>query len=164
MERLYTIPLRKEFSKAPNYKRTSRAITAIRTFAQKHMKCEIVKIGKHLNLEMWKHGRKNPPPRIKVKMIKEKKKEKDKEIEYVIIELPHIKIEKPVEKKKKKEEKPKEEAKVEEKKEDKKVEEEKEKKEVLKKELKKEKPKELTKTKKEPLRQKQMIAGRTGKN
>ena len=104
MERLYTIPLRKEFQKVPNYKKTSKSIKAIRAFAQKHMKCNNVMIGKHLNLEMWKHGRKNPPPRIKVKMIKEKKKEKDKEIEYVIVELPHIKIEKPVEKKKKKEE------------------------------------------------------------
>jgi len=160
MERLYTIPLRREFSKAPNYKRTSKAIKAIRNFAQKHMKCDNVKIGKHLNLEIWKHGRKNPPPRIKVKMIKEKKKEKDKEIEYIIIELPHIKIEKPVEKKKK--EKPKEEA-LEAKVDEHKKEEEKEKKEVLKKEIHKEKPKESTKIKKQVPKSKQMIVGRTGK-
>src|SRR3989338_8448705 len=107
MERLYTIPLRKESSKAPNYKRTSRAITAIRDFIKKHMKNENVKIGKHLNLEMWKHGRKNPPPRIKAKAVVEKIKEKDKEISYIIVELPHIKIELP--KKEKKKEKPKEE-------------------------------------------------------
>src|SRR3989338_1197230 len=106
MERLYTIPLRKEFSKAPNYKRTSRAIKAIRDFIKKHMKNENVKIGKHLNLEMWKHGRKNPPPRIKVKAVVEKIKEKDREIEYVIVELPHVKIELP--KKEKQKEMPKE--------------------------------------------------------
>ena len=76
MERLYTIPLRKEFSKAPNYKRTSRAIKAIRDFIKRHMKNENVKIGKHLNLEMWKHGRKNPPARIKVKAVLEKIKDK----------------------------------------------------------------------------------------
>ena len=108
MERLYTIPLRKEFSKAPNYKRTSRAITAIRDFVKRHMKNENVKIGKYLNLEMWKHGRKNPPARIKVKAILEKVKIKDKEIEYVIVELPNIKIELPKKEKKKKKE-PKEE-------------------------------------------------------
>ena len=160
MERLYTIPLRKEFQKVPNYKRTSKAIKAIRNFAQKHMKCDNVKIGKHLNLEIWKHGRKNPPPRIKVKMIKEKKKEKDKEIEYVIIELPHIKIEKPVvEKKKRKKE-------VVEKKpivDEHKVEEEKDKKEVLKKEIHKEKSKEPIKIKKQIPQAKQKIVGRTSK-
>ena len=162
MERLYTIPLRKEFSKAPNYKRTSRAITAIRDFIKKHMKNENVKIGKHLNLEMWKHGRKNPPPRIKVKAVVEKIKEKDREIEYVIVELPHVKIELP--KKEKKKEKPKEET-IESKVDKHKVEEEKEKKEVLQKEMPKEKPKEIPgKPRKEhDIRQKPMIIGRTSK-
>jgi len=161
MERLYTIPLRKEFSKAPNYKRTSRAIKAIRQFIQKHMKCENVKIGKYLNLEMWKHGRKNPPPRIKVKAVKETIKEKDKEIEYVIVELPHINIEKP---KKEKKEKKKEEPKQEQIADEHKVEEEKEKEEVLKKEI-KEKPREVAgKPRKEPkIKNKPMIIGRTGK-
>tara|TARA_Y100000034_G_C6893885_1_gene411701 strand:- start:7 stop:495 length:489 start_codon:yes stop_codon:yes gene_type:complete len=161
MERLYTIPLRKEFQKVPNYKKTSKCIKAIRAFAQKHMKCEDVKIGKHLNLEIWKHGRKNPPPRIKVKMVKEKKKEKDQEIEYVIIELPHIKIEKPIVEKKKKE-KPKEEV-QEVKKDEHKVEEEKEKKEVLKKEVKKVKPKEVAKVKQATPQTKQKVIGRTNK-
>jgi len=159
MERLYTIPLRKEFQKVPNYKRTSKVVKAIRKFGKKHMKCDNIKIGKYLNLEIWKHGRKNPPPRIKVKMIKEKKKEKDKEIEYVIIELPHIKIEKPVEKKKK-------EKIVAEKKpiiDEKKIEEEKEKKEVLEQVVKKEKIKEPTKVKKEISQTKQKIVGRTSK-
>lgn len=159
MERLYTIPLRKEFSKAPNYKRTSKAIKAIRNFGIKHMKCDNVKIGKYLNLEMWKHGRKNPPTRIKVKMIKETKKEKDNEIEYVIIELPHIKIEKPVVEKKKKKEEKKKEVKVDEHK----VEEEKEKKEVLKKEIPQEKVKEITKVKKQLPQTKQKVIGRTSK-
>ena len=159
MERLYTIPLRREFSKAPNYKRTSRAIKAIRAFGQKHMKCDDVKIGKYLNLEMWKHGRKNPPARIKVKMIKEKKKEKDKEIEYVMVELPHIKIEKPVEEKKEK--------KVETKKpivDENKVEEKKDKKELLEKESPKEvKTKEPTKVKKEIPKAKEKVVGKTNK-
>src|SRR3990167_2192180 len=161
MERLYTIPLRKEFSKAPNYKRTSRAITAIRDFIKRHMKNENVKIGKHLNLEMWKHGRKNPPARIKVKAVLEKIKEKDHEIEFVIVELPHVKIELP-KKEKKKKEKPKEEV-IETKAEEHKSEEEQEKKEVLQHEIHREKPKEIGKQRKPPVSQKPMIIGRTSK-
>jgi|SRR3989344_8011959 len=162
MERLYTIPLRKEFSKAPNYKRTSRAITAIRDFVKRHMKNENVKIGKHLNLEMWKHGRKNPPPRIKVKAVLEKVKDKDKEIEFVIVELPHIKIELP-KKEKKKKESPKEEV-IETKAEEHKSEEEQEKKEVLQKEIHKEtQPDMKIKPVKQKLKDKPMIIGRTSK-
>jgi ribosomal protein L31E len=162
MEKLFTIPLRKEFSKAPNYKRTSRAIIAIRDFIKKHMKNENVKIGKHLNLEMWKHGRKNPPPRIKVKAVIEKTKEKDKEIEYIIVELPHVKIELPkIEKKEKK--KPKEEI-IETQAEEHKAEEEQEKKEVLQKEVHKEtQPDMKIKPQKQKIKEKPMIIGRTSK-
>lgn len=97
LERIYTIPLRKEFQKAPKYKRTKRAINAIKTFSLKHMKADVVKIGKYLNLEMWKHGRKNPPPRIQVKMIKDK----ENDVEVVKVELVNAPVEKKVEVKKK---------------------------------------------------------------
>jgi len=97
LERIYTIPLRKEFQKAPKYKRTKRAINAIKTFSLKHMKADVVKIGKYLNLEMWKHGKKNPPPRIQVKMIKDK----EKDLEVVKVELINAPVEKKVEVKKK---------------------------------------------------------------
>ncbi len=70
-EREYTIPLRKEFLKAPRYKKTKRAVSAIKLFIKKHMKAEKVKIGKNLNLEVWKHGRKNPPSKIRVHTIKD---------------------------------------------------------------------------------------------
>lgn len=102
LERTYTIPLRRAFSKAPNYRRTERAVNELRRFVQHHMKCENVKIGKHLNLEMWKHGKKNPPPRIQVKVLKDKRKVKDKEIEFVLAELPDKPFEMPVDKKDKK--------------------------------------------------------------
>ncbi len=99
-ERVYTIPLRKEFMKAPSYKRSKKAISAIRKFLTRHMKADEVKIGKYLNLEIFKHGRKNPPPRVKVKAIKDKVKIKDKEIEVVKVEL----IDAPVEKEEKNQE------------------------------------------------------------
>lgn len=129
-EKIYTIPLRREFLKAPKYKRSKRAISAIRNFLIRHMKADEVKIGKYLNLEIFKHGRKNPPPRIKVKAVKDKIKVKDKEMEIVKVEL----INAPVEVKEEKIEKEtkQEEVKVQETKQEEKIEkQEKEKKEVL---------------------------------
>jgi len=72
LEHTYTIPLRKEFSKVPKYKRTNKAVKAVKEFLQKHMKSEEVKLGKHLNEELWKHGIKNPPHHVKVITKKDK--------------------------------------------------------------------------------------------
>ncbi|MBS3156727.1 60S ribosomal protein L31 [Candidatus Woesearchaeota archaeon] len=66
-ERIYTVPLRKGFLKAPNYDRTRKAVVVLRKFLEKHTKKE-VKIGKYLNLELWKDGRKHPPGKIKVRV------------------------------------------------------------------------------------------------
>lgn len=76
-ERVYTIPLRKEFLKVPKYRRSRKTITAIRQFISKHMKVGDVKIGSYLNLEVWKHGKKNPPHKIKVKTHIDKKDDKE---------------------------------------------------------------------------------------
>ncbi|MEK6933050.1 MAG: 50S ribosomal protein L31e [Nanoarchaeota archaeon] len=103
-ERIYTIPLRKEFSKAPSYKKTKRALTAIKAFLIRHMNAEDVKIGKYLNLELWKHGRQNPPPRIKIKAIKDIIKIKDKDVIVVRAELINAPVEVVKEEKTKKKE------------------------------------------------------------
>ncbi len=65
-ERSYTIPLRKEFRNAPKYKRTKKAVTALRTFISKHMKADTVHVGQKLNLHMWAKGNRNPPCRVSV--------------------------------------------------------------------------------------------------
>ena len=70
LERTYVIPLRKEWLKAPKYKRAKRAVNAVKTFLAKHMKSEDVRVGTSINLELWKHGIKNPPGRIKVDVKK----------------------------------------------------------------------------------------------
>ncbi len=70
LERTYTIPLRSEWLKTPRHRRAKKATTALREFLQKHMKTDDVKIGKHLNEELWKHGIKNPPCKVKVTVIK----------------------------------------------------------------------------------------------
>ncbi|MBN1386150.1 60S ribosomal protein L31 [Candidatus Woesearchaeota archaeon] len=66
MEREYNIPLRKEFLKVQRYKRTNKAVKAVKEFISKHMKSDDVRIGKHLNMKLWEHGIKNPPHHVKV--------------------------------------------------------------------------------------------------
>ncbi|RMF05327.1 hypothetical protein D6764_05020, partial [Candidatus Woesearchaeota archaeon] len=71
MERIYNVPLRKEFQKAPIHKRTPKAVKALREFMQKHMKSDTIIIGSHLNELLWKNGIKNPPHHVKVKAVKD---------------------------------------------------------------------------------------------
>ena len=74
VERIYTINLRREFQKAPRYRKSSKSIRAIKEFVKKHMKTKEVSIGKYLNQEVWKNGPKNPPAKVNVKIIKEEEK------------------------------------------------------------------------------------------
>ena len=75
LEREYTIPLRKEWTKVPRYKRTAKSIKAIKEFIAKHMKVpnrdlDKVKIDSYLNNEIWYRGSATPPARISVKAVK----------------------------------------------------------------------------------------------
>lgn len=70
-ERIYTIPLRKQFMKAPRTKRAKRAVKAIKDYVKKHMKVETVLIGKSLNEKIWERGIQKPPPRVSVMCIKD---------------------------------------------------------------------------------------------
>ncbi len=75
IERTYNIPLRKEFQKAPKYKRAKKAVTALREFVVKHMKSSNVLIGPKLNLKIWEKGIKNPPHHVKVNVVKDEKED-----------------------------------------------------------------------------------------
>ncbi len=75
LERTYNVPLRKEFRKVPRWRRTKKAVDALRQFLVRHMKSENVKLGKELNEELWKHGIRNPPHHIKVNVTKDEKGE-----------------------------------------------------------------------------------------
>jgi len=66
LERVYNVPLRKKYQRAPRWKRTNRAVSALKEFVIKHMKSDNIKLGKYANLELWKHGIRNPPHHIKV--------------------------------------------------------------------------------------------------
>jgi ribosomal protein L31E len=75
-ERTYIIPLRKEWLKTVKYRRAKKAVRAIREFLMRHMKAAVmedVRIGKYLNLELWKHSIKHPPSRVKVNVTKDDK-------------------------------------------------------------------------------------------
>jgi ribosomal protein L31E len=75
LERQYTIPLRREWTKVPGYKRTAKSITAIKEFIARHMKVkdrnlDLVKIDSYFNNHIWQGGSRNAPARVTVKAIK----------------------------------------------------------------------------------------------
>ena len=73
LERIYTVPLRSAFLRAPNYCRTPRAVRALRAFLARHMKAspENVRIGLHLNNHIWSRGIRNPPHKVKLTATKD---------------------------------------------------------------------------------------------
>ena len=111
LEREYIIPLRKEFQKAPKYKRAKKTIKALKEFLAKHMKSDNIKIGKYLNLKVWEHGIKNPPHKLNVKVEKFDDGLIKAELVGAPVEKPKEKEKKPVKKEEKKEVTPKEEEK-----------------------------------------------------
>lgn len=71
-ERIYTVPLAKDFMKTKNWKRTKRAVKTLRKFAVRHMKPEgdMVFISQDVNERLWENGIKKPPRKIRVRMTK----------------------------------------------------------------------------------------------
>ena len=72
-EKMWTVPLRKELLKVSRYRRAKRAVSAVRDFAERQVKSEVL-IGQELNLKLHEHGRQNPPPKGKGKAYKFKEK------------------------------------------------------------------------------------------
>ncbi len=73
LERVYNVPLRREFSKVADWRRTEKAVKALKQFIAKHMKSDNVVLTKYVNKELWKHGIKNPPHHVKVSAKKDDK-------------------------------------------------------------------------------------------
>lgn len=76
LEREYVIPLRNEWRKVANYRRTGKAVKEIKKFIARHMKVEDrdisrVKLDMYLNNEIWFRGTSKPPAKIKVRAKKE---------------------------------------------------------------------------------------------
>ena len=75
-EREFIVPLRKAWLRTQNYKRTSKAIKAIKQFVARHMKVperdvSKVKLDVYFNNDLWFRGRKHPPSKVKIKARKE---------------------------------------------------------------------------------------------
>jgi len=70
-ERIYNVPLRREWLKVPKYKRAKKTIVALKRFLSKHMKSENLSIGEHLNELIWQNGMRNPPHHVKINVLKE---------------------------------------------------------------------------------------------
>ena len=68
LERVYNVPLRKEWLKVPKYKRAKKAGKALKEFLARHMKTDIenIKVEKYANLKIWERGIKSPPHHIKI--------------------------------------------------------------------------------------------------
>ncbi|MEI6849468.1 MAG: 50S ribosomal protein L31e [archaeon] len=76
LEREYTIPLRRAWVNVVEYKRSRKAVLAIKIFIAKHMHVENrdidkVKLDVYLNNNIWYRGRRGPPSKIKVNAVKE---------------------------------------------------------------------------------------------
>lgn len=71
-ERVYTIPLRKTFSKVPRTRRAPKAIKTIRSYVCRHMKAEPddVWIDPILSEHVWSRGREKPPGKVRIRAIK----------------------------------------------------------------------------------------------
>jgi large subunit ribosomal protein L31e len=100
LERKYTINVRHDIIRVPQYKRAKKAITGIREFLVRHMKSDNIKIGKYLNLKVWEHGIKNPAIRYKIIAKKDEEGKVTAEIEGAPVELPPEPAKKIVRKKK----------------------------------------------------------------
>ncbi|HET6717680.1 MAG TPA: 50S ribosomal protein L31e, partial [Nitrososphaeraceae archaeon] len=68
--RIYTVNLAKAWD-TPKYRRTDRVINIIKEFTERHMQTNKVKIDQDLNRHIWSRGKRNPPRRIRLRMIKE---------------------------------------------------------------------------------------------
>ena len=68
--KIYTVNLAKAWD-TPKYRRTDRVINIIKEFTERHMQTDKVKIDQDLNRHIWSRGKKNPPRKIRLRMVKE---------------------------------------------------------------------------------------------
>ena len=73
LERIYNVPLRKGWLKAPMHKRAKKAVRTLREFLAQHMKADFenIKVGMWANEHLWAKGTKKPPHHIQVKATKD---------------------------------------------------------------------------------------------
>ena len=72
-KRIMTINLRRAMETVPEYRRAAASVRFIAAFVKRHMKAVDVKIDTSVNEEVFKHGMKRPPVRLRVMCDKDDK-------------------------------------------------------------------------------------------
>jgi large subunit ribosomal protein L31e len=70
-ERIYTIPLGKAWI-SPRKKRAPKATRLVKSFIQRHMKPEVLRVSNEVNERIWRRGIEKPPRKIRVRAAKDK--------------------------------------------------------------------------------------------
>ena len=70
-DRTYNVPLGRAWI-YPKQRRSKRAVKILKNFAVKHGESEQVKISEEINELIWDKGIRNPPRKIKVRIVKDK--------------------------------------------------------------------------------------------
>ena len=70
-DREYNVPLGRAWI-YPKQRRSKRAVKLLREFAIRHGKSEQVKISEEISEQIWENGIRNPPRKIKVRLVKDK--------------------------------------------------------------------------------------------
>ena len=76
LEREYVIPLRQKWKHVARYKKTNRAVKAVKEILVRHMAIRDrdlnkVRVDKLLNEYLWERSIQNPPSKVRVKAVKE---------------------------------------------------------------------------------------------
>ena len=70
-DRVYNVPLGRAWI-YPKQRRSKRAVKLLREFAIRHGKSEQVKISEEISEQIWENGIRNPPRKIKIRLVKDK--------------------------------------------------------------------------------------------
>ncbi|MBH59099.1 MAG: hypothetical protein CMO19_01615 [Thaumarchaeota archaeon] len=70
-DRTYNVPLGRAWI-YPKQRRSKRAVKLLREFAIRHGKSEQVKISEEVSEQIWENGIRNPPRKIKIRLVKDK--------------------------------------------------------------------------------------------
>jgi len=69
-EREYVVPLYKAFRYKRGLHRAKKAVNFLRSFMERHMKDPNIRISEEVNEIIWGRGIRNPPRRVKVRVVK----------------------------------------------------------------------------------------------
>ena len=69
-ERIYVVPIRKLMRGNRGLQRAKKAVATLKSFVSRHMHSEDVKIMEEVNKRIWGNGIRNPPRKIKIRVVR----------------------------------------------------------------------------------------------